>query len=533
MEARDNLIKILIPAVGGQGGGVLTEWLVQAFLIEGYEVQGVGLPGLSQRGGSTIYYLESYNKKASGQRKLVFSQYPLPSDIDIILSQEFLELGRVLEQGYGSEKTTIISSTHRIYSTLEKMPISGGICSEENLRRLAETFSSRFIGFNGMDLAKENGMDDLAINAILLGSLGASGALNIAEASYLKAIAQVGVATENNIKAFRIGWEHVRSKRYAFSLIKSGYNWDEFKKERADRLTHNKREDYLYLLEKVEEGYPNLLREILAESIFRLIDYQDTWYANQYLELLNKIYILDKDSNNDHFKITETFAKNLALWMSYEDGIRVAELKIHPERFKRIKKEMQLTEEQVFHVIDYLNPDAEEIYGLLPNLLISPFAKFIESSLFKKIWPKSKRITVPQTPVSSSFFGGLRLWLLTKLKTFRPYSYRYKKEHSLIKKYSSFVEKYMQLDYGLGTLIAKSGQLIKGYGNVRRRTVDSFNRFLDNIIIPLAELENETGDGFKLTLEYGEVSFKLISTSTDGIEKAEKLVKEVLKKKAA
>ncbi|MGH7892218.1 MAG: 2-oxoacid:acceptor oxidoreductase family protein, partial [Thermodesulfobacteriota bacterium] len=58
MQNKSDLIKIFIPAVGGQGGGVLTEWLVQAFFLEEYDVQGISLPGLSQRGGSTVYYLE-------------------------------------------------------------------------------------------------------------------------------------------------------------------------------------------------------------------------------------------------------------------------------------------------------------------------------------------------------------------------------------------------------------------------------------------------------------------------------------------
>ncbi|MBI4228428.1 MAG: 2-oxoacid:acceptor oxidoreductase family protein, partial [Deltaproteobacteria bacterium] len=290
MNRNSDLIKILIPAVGGQGGGVLTEWLVQVFLIEGFEVQGVGLPGLSQRGGSTIYYLESYSKIRSDRIPIIFSQYPLPGDIDIILAQEFLELGRVLELGYGSNKTTIVSSTHRIYSTLEKMPVSSGIYSDENLHKLANAFSTKFVGLNALDLAKEFGMDELAINAILLGALGASGSLPIAEASYLKAISQVGVAVENNIKAFRIGWDHVKSNKYKLSLVKSDATWDELKKEKLSRVDPSKREDFFSLLLKVEDEYPERLREILAESLYRLTDYQDIWYAEKYLDTLKNIY---------------------------------------------------------------------------------------------------------------------------------------------------------------------------------------------------------------------------------------------------
>jgi len=219
--------------------------------------------------------------------------------------------------------------------------------------------------------------------------------------------------------------------------------------------------------------------------------------------------------------------------MSYEDGIRVADLKIRPERFKRIKEEMRLRDDQMFRVTDYLKPDAEEVYGLLPNLLIAPIVRFTETNLFRSYWPESKRLTVGQKPITTSFSGFLRLWLLTKLKFMRPYSYRYHKEHSLIKKYKNNVEKFARLNYDLGCIVAKSAQIIKGYGRVRRKAMDAFIRFLDNIIIPLAEYEKKSRKAFHMSLDIGEKSLKLILTSTEEISKAEKLAQDVMQGKAA
>ena len=532
MDRSSELLKILIPAVGGQGGGVLTEWLVQAFFLEGFEVQGIGLPGLSQRGGSTVYYLEAHPKASSNEKQIIFSQYPVPGDVDVMLAQEFLELGRMLEEGYGSDKTTIVTSTHRIYSTLEKMPISSGIFSDENLRKLAINFSSKFIGFNALDMAKENGMDELGVNAILLGALGASEALPISEVAYLKAIEQAGVAVGSNIKAFRIGWDLIKSGKYTEQKAKPQKKWEDFIKERVEKLDAKMGEEYIKLISEIEKDYPTRLREILAEALFRLIDYQDVWYAKKYLRELQIIYDIDREMKGG-FKLTEVFAKNLALWMSYEDGIRVADLKIRPERFKRIKEEMRLRDDQMFRVTDYLKPDAEEVYGLLPNLLIAPIVRFTETNLFRSYWPESKRLTVGQKPMTTSFSGFLRLWLLTKLKFMRPYSYRYHKEHSLIKKYKNNVERFARLNYELGCLVAKSAQMIKGYGRVRRKSIDAFNRFLDNIITPLVEFEKKSRKGFHLTLDIGEKSLKLISTSTEEISKAEKLAQDVMQGKPA
>jgi len=95
------------------------------------------------------------------------------------------------------------------------------------------------------------------------------------------------------------------------------------------------------------------------------------------------------------------------------------------------------------------------------------------------------------------------------------------------------VERFSRMNNELGCLVAKSGNMIKGYGNVRRRTLDSFNRFLDNIIFPLSDFEKKSFGSLKLTIDTGEKSLKLISDSTDGIEKAEELANHILKKKAA
>ncbi|TFG74377.1 MAG: hypothetical protein E4H21_10950 [Thermodesulfobacteriales bacterium] len=284
----------------------------------------------------------------------------------------------------------------------------------------------------------------------------------------------------------------------------------------------------------IESEYPENLKEILAESVYRLIDYQDIDYAERYLSEVNSIKRLDAENKGTNYLLTELFAKNLALLMSYEDGIRVAELKIKSDRFKRIREEMRVKDDQVFHVVDYLKPDAEEIYGLLPNILVAPVLSFTQSRLFKKIWWRKKPLTMGQTPVTNSFSGYMRLWMLTKIKFLRPYSFRYKKEYKLIKSYTEAINKYASYDYKVACLVAKSAQMVKGYGKVRRRTMDAFYRFVDNIISPLAAYESNNRKNFDITLEIGQEAYTLIAGETiEGIDKAEKLAQDVLEKRAA
>ena len=130
-------IRILVGTVGGQGGGVLSDWLVKGLLNAGWQAQSIGLLGLSQRAGSVIYYVEA---RPPGSPPL-FSAYASPADVDLVLAQEFLELGRILAGGFAREGCTIVANTYRYYGTLEKTPAEGGVYPSGVIRKAAEELS--------------------------------------------------------------------------------------------------------------------------------------------------------------------------------------------------------------------------------------------------------------------------------------------------------------------------------------------------------------------------------------------------------
>ena len=51
---------LLIAALGGEGGGVLTDWIVSAAEACGLPVQSTSIPGVAQRTGATTYYIEIF-----------------------------------------------------------------------------------------------------------------------------------------------------------------------------------------------------------------------------------------------------------------------------------------------------------------------------------------------------------------------------------------------------------------------------------------------------------------------------------------
>jgi len=75
-----NPVTILVAALGGQGGGVLAEWLVEAASRAGYPAQSTSIPGVAQRTGATTYYVEVFPvpRASLGGREPVLSLLPAP-----------------------------------------------------------------------------------------------------------------------------------------------------------------------------------------------------------------------------------------------------------------------------------------------------------------------------------------------------------------------------------------------------------------------------------------------------------------------
>ena len=91
-------LSILIAALGGEGGGVLTGWLVDAAIRSDLPVQSISTPGVAQRTGATTYYVEIYpeTNAALGDRRPILALYPSPGAIDVMVASELIEAGRAL-----------------------------------------------------------------------------------------------------------------------------------------------------------------------------------------------------------------------------------------------------------------------------------------------------------------------------------------------------------------------------------------------------------------------------------------------------
>ncbi|MGH8669935.1 MAG: 2-oxoacid:acceptor oxidoreductase family protein, partial [Burkholderiales bacterium] len=177
MNLPDRPITILIAALGGEGGGVMADWVMEAATQCGYPAQATSVPGVAQRTGATTYYLEifPFKREALNGREPVLSLTPSPGNVDVMVASELIEAGRAMQNGYVSpQRTALIASTHRIYATVEKMQMADGRFDSERVVAAAGQLARRAVLFDMRKLAQDSGT---VINAVLFGAMAGSGVL--------------------------------------------------------------------------------------------------------------------------------------------------------------------------------------------------------------------------------------------------------------------------------------------------------------------------------------------------------------------
>ena len=299
-------ITILIGALGGDGGGVLCDWIIAAAHSQGLGVQATQIPGVAQRTGATTYYLEVM--PARGPREAVLALNPAIGEVDIALATELLEAGRMIFNGFVTpDRTTLIASTHRVLAIGERAAMGDGSFDVGRLLRAVKERSKAQILFDMEQTAEESGG---VINAVLLGALAGSGKLPIPDAAFEAAIREGGKSVDTNLAAFAFGRGHARGEL-----------------EQAVR-EHRKRQAAAQgvedLIERARKSFPAASLDIVEEGIRRLVAYQDRRYAALYLDRLD---------GHRRGRLVRDVARHLAVRMSFEDVIRVAQAKTSRERF--------------------------------------------------------------------------------------------------------------------------------------------------------------------------------------------------------
>jgi indolepyruvate ferredoxin oxidoreductase beta subunit len=461
---RSRPITLTIAALGGQGGGVVTDWLVMAARRAGYFVQATSVPGVAQRTGATIYYMEFFPRvDAPEGLEPVMALMPNPGDVDIVVASEWMEAGRAINRGLVTkERTTLIASTHRDYTIGEKIALGEGRVSSRELFEIAAATTAKLIGFDMAQVADAAGG---RISAVIFGSIAGAGVLPWAIEDYHHAIKESGVGVEASLSAFEAGRQAVIAAQ-AKPLTASAFPGN---RDTVDASDYTLEAVPTPLRSRIKERFPAELHELLGMGAARLCDYQDDAYAALYLDRLERVLARDAAKPADH-KLTAATARALALWMSFEDVMRVAQAKTRRGRAERIRREVRADPKDLVQVREFVKPRVEEICGTLPaglgrRLLASPRAHRALA-----------RLTAGRRISTSTISGFVLLRSIAALRRLRRGTLRFQVENQRIEAWLAEIKHLAPRDYDLAVELAECQALVKGYGDTHERGWAAFSQ---------------------------------------------------------
>lgn len=509
------LVTVLICALGGEGGGVLAQWLVDVARQQGCPAQGTSIPGVAQRTGATTYYLEFalpvVGGAAGAVRPPVFSLYPAPGGVDVLLSSELLETCRQISLGLiSAERTLVLSSSARVLTTAERMPLGDGRVASAPLIELIGQHSRARQVFDMSALAREHGT---LVSAVMLGAIAASGVLPFARSSFEAVLAQSGAGRDASLRGFAAGWQELeRGMRLRIgetTLLPA----QELKRPRAplsggaaqastavDGDAGGQREAVGLAVADGDFGdvaeaslpaklrdevldFPVAVRERVMLGLRRVVGYQDAAYGAVYLQRLRKVLaaesaVLRADPIAEAspvptedltlalpFAITAETARWLALWMAFDDVIKVARLKARAARWQRVRREVKAGEHDVVKLYDHFKPGVPEIAGVLPQALAQRLLAWERARVARgqPAWAMPLKIG------THTVTGMLALRLLGSMRAWRPHGSRFAQEQQHIGAWLQALETLTRRDWACGYELAQCGRLIKGYGSTYER----------------------------------------------------------------
>jgi indolepyruvate ferredoxin oxidoreductase beta subunit len=294
------------------------------------------------------------------------------------------------------------------------------------------------------------------ISPVMFGALAASGALPFHPESFEGAIRESAIAVDANLKGFAAGFTGEPGKADATP---------------QSTVPQPSTPAGRRLQARIEAGLPKPAQAFAVEGVRRLLDYQDEAYADLYLDRLGAIAALD--AAETAWALTRETARHLALWMSYEDTIRVADLKTRRNRIARVHEEVGATPDQVVEVTEFMRPRLQEFCETMPAWM----GRFVQdsktlSALLSPLFRKGRHVK------STSLGWFLALRFLAGLRPRRRGTLRYREEQARIEAWLAIIRETAKSDRAAALELALNQRLIKGYGDTFARGLKNFDAIL-------------------------------------------------------
>lgn len=461
---------IAVLAMGGQGGGVLVDWIVALVESQGQIAQATSVPGVAQRTGATIYYVETIASDGSGRRPIL-SLMPVPGQVDIVIGAELMEAGRAIQRGLVTpDRTTLIASAHRAYAVSEKVVPGEGAGDPIKVYEAAQAASKQFLAFDMATIAEET---ESVVSAALFGALAASGALPYPRQAYEDTIRAAGLGVEASLRAFDRAFAAAETERRSPTAIATRRSGGGVKKQ-LPPLGPIGDAGFDALVERARK-LPEPAHGMVAAGLARVVDYQDVAYGREYLDRIEPFAEIERQSasSSSEFPLTSAAAKQIARAMAYDDVIRVADLKTRSSRFDRVRAEIALRPGQIAYTTEFMHPRMEEVCGTLP----AGIGLWLESSprvlgALRRVVDRGRRV---QTGTIAWF---LSLYLLAGWRRFRRGTLRHRREEAHIAAWLEQARTAAQSDIALGVELLEARRLVKGYSDTHDAGAGRFSQLM-------------------------------------------------------
>ncbi|MGF9694250.1 indolepyruvate oxidoreductase subunit beta family protein [Rhizobium sp. 0TCS1.26] len=463
----DKPLALAIMAMGGQGGGVLADWIVGLAEAQGWMAQSTSVPGVAQRTGATIYYIEML--PARGGVSPIFSLMPTPGDVDVVLASELMEAGRSVLRGLVTpDKTVLIASTHRSFAVGEKEKPGDGIGDPTVVVGATDFAAKRTIAFDMDTLAAKNGS---VISASMFGALAAADVLPFPKEAFEATIRGGGKGVEPSLKAFNASYDRAKAKprdEVSATPIKRFDTMPETAGHPAlDRLVHRMRAEF-----------PEVAWPLLLAGVKKLTDFQDPAYASEYLDRVGKLHALDRAEGGAEkdYAFTVQAAKYVAVAMAYDDVIRVADLKTRGSRFNRVAKEVGVKADQLLYMTEYMHPRMDEVCGTMPKRL----GLWVEKRPKVFAW-LDRRINKGRRVQTATLFWFVGLYAMAGLRRFRRGTLRHMREGEHREAWLVAAAALLPRNYDLAVEVINNRRLVKGYSDTHARGLSKFDRVMSAV----------------------------------------------------
>src|SRR6202048_932558 len=214
------------------------------------------------------------------------------------------------------------------------------------------------------------------------------------------------------------------------------------------------------------QGLPDSAAPIVSEAIHRLIDYQGAAYAQLYVDRLRRF--VGKRGVDD--AMFGEIARLMAVRMSYEDPIRIAQLKL-----AELETDTGAPR----------RPSADDVRKFRLDELVDVVPAVVAEAVLDALqWAGWVHKAVSIRFRSASWGGIRRLKIEASLRRWRRFSVRYAKERLWVERWLHMIDRSLTKQPAAASAMVQTATMVQGYGDTYRQGLADWHAIIDGLAKP-------------------------------------------------